>query len=71
MIPPYNGPALNKMVNIELGNSNEFLLYNLNEDIGQQENLAQSKPEKLKEMIETFKKIRGEGFGNIEQLELK
>jgi arylsulfatase A-like enzyme len=71
MIPPYNGPELNKMVNIELGNSNEFLLYNLNDDIGQQENLAQSEPEKLQEMIETFKKIRGEGFGNIEQLELK
>jgi arylsulfatase A-like enzyme len=71
MIPPYNGPAVNKMVNIELGNSNEFLLYNLKDDIGQQENLAQSEPKKLQEMIETFKKIRGEGFGNIEQLELK
>jgi arylsulfatase A-like enzyme len=71
MIPPYNGPAKNEMVNIELGNSGEFLLYNLKNDIGQQENLAQSEPEKLQEMIETFKKIRGEGFGNIEQLELK
>lgn len=71
MIPPYNGPAINRQVNIELGNSNEFLLYNLSDDIGQQENLAQSEPEKLQEMIETFKKIRGEGFGNIEQLELK
>jgi hypothetical protein len=71
MIPPYDGPAKNKMVNIELGNSDEFLLYNLKDDIGQQENLAKSEPEKLQEMIETFKKIRGEGFGNIEQLELK
>jgi arylsulfatase A-like enzyme len=71
MIPPYQGPAVNKSVNIELGNSGEFLLYNLNDDIGQQNNLAKSEPEKLQEMIETFEKIRGTTFQNIEQLELK
>jgi hypothetical protein len=59
------------MVNIELGNSDEFLLYNLKDNIGQQENLAKSEPQKLKEMIETFQKIRGTTFQNIEQLELK
>jgi arylsulfatase A-like enzyme len=71
MIPPYQGPAVNKSVNIELGNSGEFLLYNLNDDIGQQNNLAKSEPEKLQEMIEIFEKIRGTTFQNIEQLELK
>lgn len=71
MIPPYNGPAKNNSVNIELGNSPEFQLYNLSEDIGQQKNLAKENPEKLQEMIETFKSIRGAGFENIEQLELK
>jgi arylsulfatase A-like enzyme len=71
MIPPYQGPAVNKSVNIELGNSGEFLLYNLKDDIGQQNNLAKSEPEKLQEMIETFEKIRGTTFQNIEQLELK
>jgi arylsulfatase A-like enzyme len=71
MIPPYNGPAKNDMVNIELGNSSEFQLYNLSEDLGQQNNLAKDNPEKLQEMIETFKKIRGEDFQHIEQLELK
>jgi arylsulfatase A-like enzyme len=71
MIPPYQGPAVNKSVNIELGNSSEFLLYNLNDDIGQQNNLAKSEPEKLQEMIEAFQKIRGTTFQNIEQLELK
>ena len=70
MIPPYNGPAINKMVNIELGNSPEYQLYNLDADLGQQENLATSNPEKLQEMITAFKEIRGE-VGNIEQLELK
>lgn len=71
MIPPYNGPAKNNFVNIELGNSPEFQLYNLSDDIGQQKNQAKENPEKLKEMIDTFKKIRGEDFENIEQLELK
>jgi arylsulfatase A-like enzyme len=71
LIPPYKGPAVNEMVNIELGNSDEFLLYNLKSDISQRKNLANSEPEKLREMIETFQKIRGEEFQNIEQLELK
>ena len=59
MIPPYNGPAVNKMVNIELGNSEEFQLYNLVKDIGQQVNLADSEPEKLQEMIAAFEQLRG------------
>jgi arylsulfatase A-like enzyme len=71
LIPPYSGPAKNEHVNIELGNSEEYLLFNLENDIGQQENLAESEPEKLKEMIETFEKLRGTNTGEIEQLELK
>jgi arylsulfatase A-like enzyme len=71
MIPPYKGPAKNENVNIELGNSPEFQLYNLDDDIGEQENLAKSHPEKLKEMIEIFQNLRGAKFQNIEQLELK
>ena len=58
-------------MNIELGNSAEFQLYNLEDDIGEQKNLAKSHPEKLKEMIESFQNIRGTKFQNIEQLELK
>ncbi len=71
MIPPYEGPAKNEMVNIELGNASEFQLYNLEEDLGQQKNLADENPEKLREMIETFENTRGVGFDKIEQLELK
>ncbi|SHF54369.1 Arylsulfatase A [Mariniphaga anaerophila] len=71
MIPPYNGPAVNKMVNIELGNSSEFQLYNLNDDLGQQKNVAAENPEKLKEMVDLFEKLRGDGYKKIEQLELK
>ncbi len=70
MIPPYKGPEVNKQVNIELGNSPEYQLYNLKNDIGQQINLAKSEPQKLKDMIQTFIKIRGDDFKLIEQLEL-
>ena len=71
LIPPYKGRAINKSVNIELGNLTEFGLYNLKEDIGQQQNLANENPEKLKEMIATFEKIRGADFSKTEKLELK
>jgi arylsulfatase A-like enzyme len=71
LIPPYSGPAVNRSVNIELGNADKYQLYNLEEDLGQQNNLAETNPEKLKEMIEIFKEERGEQQGNIEPLELK
>lgn len=71
LIPPYKGPAVNKSVNIELGNAQEFQLYHLQDDIGQQQNLAASKPEKLEEMKQRFQEIRGAEFQEVEQLELK
>jgi arylsulfatase A-like enzyme len=70
MIPPFKGPAINKFVNIELGNSLEYQLYNLKTDIGQKHNLADKEPEKLKEMIATYEKIR-EAKQKVESLELK
>ena len=71
MIPPYEGPALNDKVQIELGNNINFQLYNLAEDVGQQNNLAALNPEKLQEMLRSFEAIRGEDYGKIEKLELK
>lgn len=59
MIPPYKGPAVNRSVNIELGNSDEYLLYDLKEDPGQKNNLAQKMPDKLEEMIQNYEHIRG------------
>lgn len=61
MIPPYNGLAINKQVNIELGNTSEYQLYNLFKDEGQKDNLATLKPGKLKEMIEYYERVIG-GF---------
>ena len=71
LIPPYKGPAMNKQVNIELGNAMNYQLYNLKDDLEQQTNLAEANPEKLEEMVNRFKAIRGDGYREIEQLELK
>jgi arylsulfatase A-like enzyme len=71
MIPPYKGPAVQNQVNIELGNSKEYQLFNIKEDPGQRNNLAVTDTVRLKEMIVEYEKIRGNGTQNIEQLELK
>ncbi|NNE75648.1 MAG: arylsulfatase, partial [Pricia sp.] len=60
-----------EQVNIELGNMDGYQLYDLSEDVGQENNLAESNPEKLQEMIASFQAIRGNAYGGIEQLELK
>lgn len=70
MIPPYPGPAVEKNVNIEMGNSPDYQLYNLKDDPGQKNNLAQSNPEKLEEMKKKYQEIRGDN-SKIEQVELK
>jgi len=71
MIPAYKGKPVNKKVNIEVGNSDEILLYNLKDDIGQQNNLAKSNPEKAKEMLAAFEAIRGKDYKKTEKLKLK
>ena len=71
MIPPYKGPAKINTVNIEIGNDKNYQLYNLKDDLSQQNNLAESNSEKLKEMIETFEGLRGEGFSKTEKIVLK
>ncbi|PKB00274.1 arylsulfatase A-like enzyme [Flavobacteriaceae bacterium MAR_2009_75] len=71
MIPPYRGAAINKFVNIELGNDNEYQLYNLKDDLAQQNNLAASEPEKLQQMIKDYEAIRGKGNTDVQELELK
>ena len=71
LIPPYEGPKVNTLVKIELGNYDYYQLYNLKEDIRQKNNLAKSNPEKLKELITAYEKIRGNENRDIQQLELK
>jgi arylsulfatase A-like enzyme len=60
LIPPYKGPAIAGNVQIELGNSPEYQLYNLKDDIGQQNNLAAGQKEKLEALILSYQSILGE-----------
>lgn len=71
LIPPYEGPKVNELVNIELGNATEYQLYNIVKDQGQQTNLADDEPEILKKLIARFEELRGSSNRVIEQLELK
>ncbi|MCA0932465.1 arylsulfatase [Lutimonas saemankumensis] len=71
LIPPYKGTPVNKLVNIETGNSKKYQLFDLSKDLGQETNLASSRPDKLKEMIEMYESKRGDVNRKTEQLELK
>ncbi|AWG23675.1 arylsulfatase [Flavobacterium faecale] len=72
LIPPYKGVALNKEVNIELGNSSDYQLFNVANDKAEKTNLAKSNQKKLKEMITNFEKIRGTDYKlSAPPLELK
>jgi arylsulfatase A-like enzyme len=70
MIPPYPGAAINKHVNIEVGNSKKYQLYNLKEDIGQKNNLAAENKAILEDMIAKFEKIRGD-YRSTQKMKLK
>ncbi|MFV0345877.1 MAG: sulfatase-like hydrolase/transferase [Bacteroidales bacterium] len=54
LIPPYKGAFLSRSVNIEIGCDSTWQLYNLKEDITQHTNQADTNPEKLKEMQDTY-----------------
>lgn len=71
MIPPYRGAAKIESVNIEIGNDPNYQLYNLTNDIGQTDNLAESNPEKLEEMIRDYTAIYGEPESKVEDVVLK
>lgn len=55
-IPPNEGIPYDKLVAIETGNSLEPQLYNLNEDLGEKNNLAKKYPKKVKELAELLNK---------------
>ena len=71
MIPPYKGPKINELVNIELGNDLQYQLYNIKVDPSQRNNLAVSEADLLEKLTAKFESLRGVGSGDIEQLELK
>lgn len=61
-IPAYEGKNFREEVGIEVGNLPYEQLYNLKEDIAQQNNLAEVKPEKLAEMKSIFINLRGNNY---------
>tara|TARA_B100001778_G_scaffold85052_1_gene69064 strand:- start:209 stop:1117 length:909 start_codon:yes stop_codon:yes gene_type:complete len=71
MIPPYKGNEISKNVNIELGNSKNYKLFNLKDDPSQKINLSNKNSKKLEEMIANFKRIRGENYSNAKDLILE
>jgi arylsulfatase A-like enzyme len=59
-LPPNSGPALFADKGTETGNSPVPQLYDLNADIGQQSNVAEQFPDKLKDMQQLLETIHGD-----------
>ena len=71
LIPPYKGPAINKNVNIELGNSSDYQLYDLTKDLSQQHNVAKENEGRVKSMTQILENIQGKQIEDVPELELK
>ncbi len=65
LIPPHKGKPLSWYSNVETAYSEEFQLYNLKDDLGQERNLAESNPDKLKALLKEFEAIRGKEYSTI------
>ncbi len=61
-IEPSNHPAYNRMTRIELGNSPKDQLYNLKDDVGEKNNLAEQHPEIVKELHNLLNSEKGKGY---------
>ena len=57
-IEPNNGPAINTLTAIELGNDPAPQLYNLTSDLGEKNNVAEQNKEKVKELSILLQKIK-------------
>jgi len=57
-IPAGQGPAINKNTNSETANAPQPQLYDLSQDLGERENLAQKHPEKASQMASILEKAR-------------
>jgi arylsulfatase A len=57
-IEPSNGPVMNLLTNIEMGNNPQPQLYDLNKDIGEKENLASQYPEITNELAKLLQQIK-------------
>lgn len=57
-IAPSNGRAYNALTDIQLGNSPKPQLYDLRQDIGERQNVAEQHPEKVKELSLLLQQIQ-------------
>ncbi len=57
-IEPHEGARISRYTNIELGNDPEPQLYNLVEDLGERNNLAERYPEKVTELADLLARVR-------------
>ena len=60
--------SVNKNVNIELGNSNEYKLFNIKNDPSQRVNLIKVNNIQLQKMIKRYKSIIGDDMNSPEKL---
>ncbi|MGB3799119.1 MAG: arylsulfatase [Lewinella sp.] len=58
LIPPYPGEPVSEHVNIEVGKGPDYQLFDLSQDIGQENNLAPHEPAMLEEMKAAFAAVR-------------
>ena len=62
LIPAYEGKNFREEVGIEVGNFPNIQLYNLKNDRGQMNNLSETNPEKVKELMDIFISLRGSDY---------
>ena len=62
-VHPGQGPAYNKTVNIELGNSMEPQLYDLKKDVGEKNNLAKEQPKRVQQLSTELEKVVDGRYG--------
>jgi arylsulfatase A-like enzyme len=60
-LPPVKGEKINKNTGTELGSSETGVLYDLEQDIGEKNNLANQHPEKVAELQEKLEAIQAAG----------
>lgn len=63
MIPPYAGKS-EGATHIELGNSKEYALYDMDADPREQHNLAAEQPELLEKMKEMYARLVGSYYNS-------
>jgi arylsulfatase A-like enzyme len=60
-IEPGKGPRRNANTNTEMGNDPQPQLYNLKDDLGEKNNVAAERPDRVKEMAAFLRKVREQG----------